>query len=74
MAAPRTERITLELEPGETIRGRLLDRSGAVHHFHGWLELSGALERVWERAGLERAGLDLAGERQDVYEEAGGCS
>ncbi len=69
MADQRIERITLELEPGETIGGRLLDRAGAAHRFHGWLELSAALERVWERTGL-----DSAGAAQDAPHEAGGRS
>jgi len=51
MAAKSVASVTLELEPGETIRGRLLDAGGAEHRFHGWLELSAAIERAWERAG-----------------------
>ncbi len=46
------QRVTLELEPGETIRGSLRDDRGA-RRFHGWLELSAALERAWERTGAD---------------------
>jgi hypothetical protein len=51
-----TTSLTLELEPGEPIHGRLRDRAGAVHPFRGWLELSAAVERVWRAAGLGREG------------------
>lgn len=45
--------MILELEPGETIRGRLHEPAGEVHDFHGWLELSAAIERVWQRVGTD---------------------
>jgi len=40
------QRLTIEIEPGEPIRGRLVDEVGATHPFQGWLELSATLERV----------------------------
>jgi hypothetical protein len=48
-----TDRITLELEPGEPIHGRLLDGNGAVQTFHGWLELCAALETARPHVGPE---------------------
>jgi hypothetical protein len=51
-----TTSLTLELEPGEPIHGRLRDCAGAVHPFRGWLELSAAVERVWRTAGLAHEG------------------
>jgi hypothetical protein len=50
MTIRRIERITIELEPGEPIHGRLLD-GGQTQSFHGWLELSAALERARQRGG-----------------------
>jgi hypothetical protein len=46
VSGPGTDRITLELEPGEPIHGRLLDATGAAKAFRGWLELCDALERA----------------------------
>jgi hypothetical protein len=46
MDHPHLIRITLELDPGEPIHGRLRDESGAGQRFHGWLELAAALERL----------------------------
>jgi hypothetical protein len=51
--AQSVRRVTLELEPGETIHGSLHDDSGARQRFHGWLELSAALERAWERTAAD---------------------
>lgn len=45
------QRITIEIEHGEPIHGRLLDGAGATHAFHGWLELSATLERAREHSG-----------------------
>jgi hypothetical protein len=45
------QRLTIEIEPGEPIRGRLVDEAGATHPFHGWLELSATLERVRDPGG-----------------------
>jgi len=42
----QVQRITIELDPGEPIRGRLIDEAGDEHHFRGWLELSAMLERM----------------------------
>lgn len=50
MGSQPYDRITLELEPGEPIRGRLLDHGGMAHVFHGWLELSAALDRARRHA------------------------
>ena len=43
------DRITLELEPGEPIHGRLFDQTGAARVFRGWLELCAALDLAWQR-------------------------
>lgn len=43
------QRLTIELDPGEPIQGRLLDGVGSAHRFHGWLELSTVLERAREQ-------------------------
>jgi hypothetical protein len=51
-----TDRITIELEPGEPIHGRLLDGQGDVQTFHGWLELCAALETARPHAGPEPEG------------------
>jgi len=48
--ATQSERVVLELEPGEPIQGRLLDSSGTPHAFYGWLELCAELERAWRSA------------------------
>jgi hypothetical protein len=48
-----TDRLTLELEPGEPIRGRLFDANGAAQTFHGWLELCAALETARPHVGPE---------------------
>jgi hypothetical protein len=53
VTASKTDRITLELEPGEPIHGRLLDATGAAHVFRGWLELCAALDRAWQHVGAE---------------------
>jgi hypothetical protein len=46
------QHLTIEIEPGEPIHGRLLDDSGATQAFRGWLELSAMLEsrRRWAEA------------------------
>lgn len=38
--------VTLELQPGGPISGRIRHASGAVEPFAGWLELSSRLEHV----------------------------
>ncbi len=66
MATRPARRFTLELETGEPIRGRLLDDQGAALAFHGWLELSSALQRAWQPDADESAGRARAnGERED---------
>jgi hypothetical protein len=50
------QRLTIEIEPGEPIRGRLVDEVGATHPFQGWLELSATLERV--RGGVPGQATD----------------
>jgi hypothetical protein len=57
----RIQRLTLELESGEPIRGRLLDDAGAAYHFHGWLELNGALERAWRGGAEGKSGVGAIG-------------
>lgn len=42
----QVQRITIELDAGEPIRGRLIDGAGEEHPFRGWLELSAMLERM----------------------------
>jgi hypothetical protein len=39
-------KVTIEIDVGEPIRGRLLDGTGASRPFRGWLELSAMLEGV----------------------------
>jgi hypothetical protein len=53
VTASKIDRITLELEPGEPIHGRLLDPAGAAHTFRGWLELCAILDRAWRGAVVE---------------------
>ena len=53
MRAAQSERVVLELEPGEPIQGQLMDSSGAAHAFYGWLELCAELERVWRSAAAD---------------------
>jgi hypothetical protein len=48
MSSEAVGRIVLELEPGEPIRGRLLDGRGGGQAFRGWLELTAALDRARE--------------------------
>ncbi|HTU88241.1 MAG TPA: hypothetical protein VMF57_21855 [Solirubrobacteraceae bacterium] len=57
---PVADRITLEFDSGQPIRGRLLDQSGAAHAFYGWLELSALVEHAWRR-GADPA-IDAAGD------------
>jgi hypothetical protein len=49
MTDAHPDRVTLEFEPGDPIKGRLLDREGAKHPFHGWLELCAEIERAWKK-------------------------
>jgi hypothetical protein len=46
-----TQRVTIEIDAGEPIRGRLLDGAGASRPFRGWLELSSMLERLRKGGG-----------------------
>ncbi len=49
------QRVTIEIEPAEPIQGRIVDGSGSPQAFHGWLELSAALERARGDAGAAAA-------------------
>lgn len=59
-------RVTIEIEPDEPIHGRIVDAGGTEQGFHGWLELSAALERA-------RIGPD-ATSREEEQGEPGGHS
>ncbi|MDE3069819.1 MAG: hypothetical protein KGJ43_03730 [Acidobacteriota bacterium] len=45
---PDAQRLTIEIDPGEPINGRLLDAGGAERSFRGWLELSATIEAARE--------------------------
>jgi hypothetical protein len=51
------QRLTIEIEPSEPIRGRLLDSFGATREFRGWLELSAVIESA--RAGAAVADKEV---------------
>jgi hypothetical protein len=57
------QRLTIEIEPGEPIHGRLLDSAGEAHAFRGWLELSATLERLRRICGEEERTATERGER-----------
>ena len=54
------QRLTIEIEPGEPIRGRLVDEAGATYSFQGWLELSATLEGVRGRVPVQASDEDRA--------------
>ena len=56
------QHLTIEIEPGEPIHGRLLDAGGVAHAFRGWLELSAALERLRRTSGADER---TTAERED---------
>jgi len=49
--AAEIQRVTIEIDAGDPIRGRLVDSAGTGHSFRGWLELSAMLERIRIRGG-----------------------
>lgn len=50
--------MSLEIENGDPMSGHLVDESGRVHTFRGWLELNSAIQALsqgTDRAPLERS-------------------
>ena len=56
-----SSRLTIELEPGDPIHGRLIEDSGCTDTFYGWLELCQALEWARHRPGAPSGVSALAG-------------
>ncbi|HEX4109475.1 MAG TPA: hypothetical protein VHX88_15165 [Solirubrobacteraceae bacterium] len=46
MTGPETQRVVLDLDPGEPIAGHISGTSGEGEAFRGWLELVNKLERL----------------------------
>lgn len=46
MGRPGTARITLELDPGDPIHGRIGRELEQGESFRGWIELAGKLDRL----------------------------
>ena len=71
-----SERITLEPEPGEPIRERLLDRARAADSFHGWLKLSARAKhrRTVQQLAPSRRARHAGATRPLVSSGGCGCS
>jgi hypothetical protein len=50
MNGSATQQMTLELDPGEPISGRIRVAAGSAQSFRGWVELAGKLDRLRARA------------------------
>jgi hypothetical protein len=50
--APHVDRIVLDLEPGEPIRGSICAQSGRSQRFYGWLDLASRLERLQQASDV----------------------
>jgi len=57
MTSPVAVKMTLEVDPGEPIRGRIRAAAGSVQSFRGWLELASKLDRI-RAAGDEDGSTD----------------
>ena len=62
MSEAKVQRVVLELDPGEPIRGRIGDVAGPVEPFRGWLELASRLERIRADATLGGSAAERLGE------------
>jgi hypothetical protein len=47
----RSEKVVLDLDPGEPIHGRITISTGPTQPFHGWLDLTSKLEQARALAG-----------------------
>jgi hypothetical protein len=54
MTCPVAVKMTLELDPGEPITGRIRAAAGSAQPFRGWLELARKLDRIRAAGGQDR--------------------
>lgn len=58
MTCPVAVEMTLELDPGEPIRGRIRAAAGSAQSFRGWLELASKLDRIRAAGGQDGSADD----------------